>query len=52
MNNIEKIIRDALLANGYSEEDSNCSAEETATIILFELEDNGILVPVEDSNEE
>jgi hypothetical protein len=46
MNNIEKIIHDALLANGY--DDPNHTAEEMATIILYELQENGILTDFED----
>jgi hypothetical protein len=47
MSKVEEVIRNALLANGYPE-DCSTSAEEMASIIVFELEDNSILVPDED----
>lgn len=43
----EDVIQKALESNGYPE-DSNVSAEEMASIILFELIDNGILTDFED----
>ena len=48
MNNIEKIIKDALEANGYDSISGQTSAEEMASIILYELQDNGILTSFEE----
>lgn len=48
MNNIEKLIKNALDANGYDGGVSGqISSEEMASIILFELQDQGILVESE-----
>jgi hypothetical protein len=44
---IEDIIKNALLANGYPD-DCQTSAEKMASIVLFELQDNNILVRIEE----
>jgi hypothetical protein len=44
---VEDIIKNALLSNGYPD-DCQTSAEEMASIVLFELQDNNILVARED----
>jgi hypothetical protein len=44
---VEDIIKNALLANGYPD-DCQTSAEEMASIVLFELQDNNILVRIEE----
>jgi hypothetical protein len=44
MSDIERIIKDALLANGY-QDDNGISAEEMASIIAWELGENGVIAP-------
>jgi hypothetical protein len=44
---VEVIIKNALEANGYPE-DAATSAEEMASIVVFELQDSGILAEIED----